>query len=83
MQGACQRSCAEQCQRTPPQFAWDLALSRRCLQQLAVAQAHLNASAVRNVLQNLYHSLQAESLQGQALPAVGLGIEPTLAQRFC
>lgn len=67
VQGACQRSCAEQCQCAPSQFAWDLALSRCCLQQLAVAQTHLDASAVRNMIQNLYHSLQARSLQGQAL----------------
>ena len=116
VQGAGQHSRAEQCQRAPPQLVWDLTLSRRCLQQLAVAQAHLNTSAVRNVLQDLYHSLQrpgmtgkgatscsqaapldtavsamlhslnnnlqARSLQDQALPAVILTIEPTLAQRF-
>ena len=82
MQGAGQRSCAEQCQRAPPQFAGNLALSCRRLQQLAVAQPNLNAAAVGNMLQNLYNRLQARCLQGQAQPAVGLSIEPTVAQRF-
>ena len=69
VQGAGQHSRAEQCQCAPPQLVWDLALSHRCLQQLAVAQAHLNALAVRNVLQNLYHSLQRPGMTGKGAPS--------------